>query len=241
MSRPGTIRLIAVLLLTVLLVLSCARSRSGEPAPLEDERESSGAGTGVAGDRRAEDRDERPDGAADTVPLRLTDQGRERAAASVAQPADPKDTAFEADRLLVVPLYPMDTVLGRLARPDIGSARDRAALSTAGDLLRGLIAGELDRELVSPDMGPGGRAALERLLRSGGGLKEVRLGSVTDLPGGEASVPFRLFGDHAHVIGEVVVAKLGDEWYTSDIQVEVLDRNTTLRFYPGSVRPGGNL
>jgi hypothetical protein len=226
---------ILIAALCVLLLAACSRSDSDD-----DEKSGDDAGTSVERDDTGRDAqaDERA-GTGDSVPLRLTDEGRDRAAVAIATPADPRDTAFESNRLLAVPLYPRDTLIGPVSMATL-SARDRAVVGAARDLFEALIAGELPIGSISPGIGPGGRATLEELRQAAAGLDEVRVGAVSELPGGEVSVPFRLLGQGADAVGEAVMAKTGDQWYTLDIRVGFLDDDTSSPFDPHSAGPGAD-
>ncbi|MEE8441045.1 MAG: hypothetical protein V3S41_04925 [Spirochaetia bacterium] len=224
--------IVAILLPIILLFASCSRSESaddGAPATAAVDRRSA---PGVSPVREGTDF---------AVPLRLTDQGRARAETPVVAPADPRDTAFEAARFTALPFRPRDTILGPFGVSAAGSARDRAVLSASEDLFFALLAGELPTELLSNRIGPGGRAVLEDLIWAAARFSEVRLGVVVTMTDREASVPFRLMGESRFAVGEVILVKLGDQWYTSDIQVESFDRDTTSRFDPGVVRSNAGL
>lgn len=177
----------------------------------------------------------------EAVPMKLTEQGRSRTDAPVSTPADPRDTAFEAQRFVAVPLPAQDTVLGALGSTIPASARDRAVLSSARSFLTAIVGGELATDEVSATIGPGGRAVLEHLIWAGTTLSEIRLGTVASVPGGDVSVQFRLIGKRRYALGELILENDADRWYTSDIQVELFDRDTTSRFDPGVVRTGGTL
>ncbi|MBU8913121.1 MAG: hypothetical protein KOO61_03795 [Spirochaetales bacterium] len=229
--------LTVILLPTLFVFASCSRSKTAEDGAVSD-----GEPVTVAPERQASP--ERPpvrEGTDAAVPMRLTDQGRARAEQPVVAPADPRDTAFEAPRFTAVPFHPRDTILGPFGAAMTGSARDRAVLSASEHLFSSLLAGDLPTDALSYRIGPGGRAVFEDLIWAAETLSEVRLGVVVTMSDGEASVPFRLMGESRFAVGEVILEKLGDQWYTSDIQVEFFDRDTTSRFDPGVVRSSGNL
>ena len=229
--------LIAILLPTLFVFASCSRSKTAEEAGASD-----GEPATVASERQASpETSPARESAEPAVPMRLTDQGRARAEQPIVVPADPRDTAFEAPRLTAVPFHPRDTILGPFGLTATGSARDRAVLSASENLFSSLHAGELQNDALIYRIGPGGRAVFEDLIWAADGFSEARLGVVVTMTDREASVPFRLMGESRFAVGEVILEKLGDQWYTSDIQVEFFDRDTTSRFDPGVVRSGRNL
>jgi len=189
-------------------------------------------------DAPSEDGVQQPEAA---VPMRLTEQGRARTGRAVATPADPRDTTFEGSRFSAIPFHARDTILGVLGPSVNGSARDRAALVAAGALLGSLTEGELPVSALSDDLGPGGRAVLENLIWAADSFDDVRMGIPVALTDRESSVPFRLMGERRYALGELILVKVGDEWYTADIQVEILDRDSTSRFDPGIARSDGLL
>ena len=229
--------IICILLPTLFLFGSCSRSKTTDEGPAEE-----GAPSAEVSERRTtlEDAPAREGGEA-AVPLRLTDQGRARAEQPIVAPADPRDTAFEAARFTAIPFHPRDTILGPIGVTATSSARDRAVLSVSAALFSSLLGGELPTDLLSNRIGPGGRAVFENLIWAANTFSEVRLGAVVTMTDREASVPVRLIGESRFAVGEVILEKVGDQWYTSDIQVEFFDRNTTSRFDPGVVRSGGTL
>lgn len=227
--------IIIIAVFAFLLVLaSCARRDRVEatPAPSGAVAETQPVAQAVGGGAAVSE---------EAVPMKLTEQGRSRAAAPVSTPADPRDTAFEGQRFVAVPLPARDTILGALGSTTSASARDRAVLSAARDFLSAIIGGELPTDQVSEAIGPGGRAVLEDLIWAGPELSEIRLGTVASVPGGDVSVQFRLVGKRRSARGELILENDADRWYTSDIQVELFDRDTTSRFDPGVVRTGGTL
>jgi hypothetical protein len=230
--------IVAILLPALFVFGSCSRSK-----PAED---------GTAGDVDPEtivisekavapEASRARDGTDDAVAMRLTDQGLARAARPVVTPADPRDTAFEAQRLTAIPFHARDTILGLFGVTATGSARDRAVLSASEDLFDSLLSGELPTDSLSDRIGPGGLAVLEGLIWTADTLSEARLGVVMTMTDTEASVPFRLMGETRFAVGEVIMVKVGDQWYTADIQVEFFDRDSTSRFDPGAVRSSGTL
>ena len=229
--------IIAILLLITSLILSCSRTKAAE----EDGPGETAPVTEVADRQTPQAATPDTDATTDAVPMRLTDQGRARAEKSVVAPADPRDTAFETGRFTAVPFHPRDTILGPFGATVTGSARDRAVLSASDDLFSSLLEGELPADTLSSRIGPGGRAVLEDLIWRADTLTEIRLGEVYNMTDREASVPFRLIGEMRFALGEVILEKVGDQWYTADIQVELFDRDTTSRFDPGVVRSNGNL
>jgi hypothetical protein len=227
-----------IIVLTVFLFAACSRSKSAEPTT-EDQPTADAAATleDPAPGRVGQDR-LNTDAA---VPMRLTDQGRARAVSTTLAPADPRDTAFEGQRFSAVPFHARDTVLGPLGRIAGGSARDRAVLAVCEDLFSALLGGELPVDSLSSRLGPGGRAVLDDLIWAAETLSDARLGVAVALTDLESSVPFRLMGETRFAVGEVILEKLGDQWYTADIQVEFIDRDTISRFDPGAVRSDGTL
>jgi len=186
----------------------------------------------------AVDEPQREDPTGMAVPMRLTEEGRERATESVIAAADPRDTAFEAQRLTAVAFVANDFEMGRLGRSTT-SARDRAVLAASEGLFSALFAGELPVDSLGPSLGPGGRAILEDLIWQARDLGEPRFGLVEPLTNDEVVVPYRILGSLKVAAGELVLEKVDDQWYIADIQVEVSDRDTTSRFDPGAVRSGG--
>ena len=227
-----------VIVLTVFVVVACSRSKSADPGSGDEP----GPGIAVVVDDGAPGvlLPDRPESDV-AVPMRLTDEGRARADKPVLLPADPRDTAFEGLRFSAVPFHARDTVLGPFGTETSSSARDRAVLSVCADLFSALLDGEIPVDRLSKRMGPGGRAVLDDLIWAADRLTETRLGLAVTLTELESSVPFRLMGDTRFAVGEVIVEKLGDQWYTADIQVEFFDRDTTSRFDPGVVRSDGIL
>ena len=221
---------------TVVLFATCSRSESGDDD--SDAAQAASDEAAVPAPSGTEGSDERQA----AVPLRLTDQGRSRADEQVVSPADPRDSAFEGQRFSAVPFHPSDMVLGPFGTGSGGSARDRAILAAAESLFSSLLEGELPVDTLSDRIGPGGRAMLEDLVWAAESLGEVRLGVVEPLTASEVSVPFRLVGEQRAAVGEVILEKAGDQWYTADIRVDFFDRDTTTsRFDPGAVRSNGSL
>ncbi len=228
---------IAILLPTLFLLASCSRSKTTDEGVADK-----GTPAAEVAERQTSPEDARArEGGDAAVPMRLTDQGRARADQPVMAPADPRDTAFEAARFTAIPFHPRDTILGPIGVTATSSARDRAVLSASAALFSSLLSGELPTDLLSNRIGPGGRAVFEDLIWAANTFYEVRLGVVVTMTDREASVPVRLIGESRFAVGEVILEKLGDQWYTSDIQVEFFDRDTTSRFDPGVVRSSGTL
>lgn len=208
----------------VLLVLSCNGSSDEDPPD---------PGPVRAAEEQPQEVEPEP-----TVPMRLTDEGRDRAAQSVVVPADPRDTAFESLRFNAVRFGALDFELGRLSNSG-ASARDRAVLAVSRELFESLFAGELPTDALGPSLGPGGIAILEDLIWQARNLGEVRFGRVEAFGQDEVAVPYRMLGDQRIAVGELILEKVNDDWYTADIQVEITERDTTSRFDPGAVRAGG--
>ncbi len=229
--------IISILLAILFVFASCSRSKTTDEGMAEE-----GAPGAEVPERQTPPVDaparERED---DAVPMRLTDQGRARAEEPVVAPADPRDTAFEAARFTAIPFYARDTILGPIGVTATSSARDRAVLSVSAALFSSLLGGELPTDLLSSRIGPGAQAVFDDLIWAADTLSEARLGAVVAITDREVSVTVRLIGESRFAVGEVILEKLGDQWYTSDIQVEFFDRDTTSRFDPGVVRSSGTL
>ena len=234
------ITFLILIALIVVLLPSCNRSGDGKS---EGQNAAAQAGAGPADPQVPSEAREPDTGGDDTasVPMRLTDEGRSRAVESVVVPADPRDSAFESGRMSALPIYARDTELGALALAGTSSARERAIHAVCDQLLDALLEGELPTDLVSDSMGPGGRALLEDLIWASNTLSEARMGRVIELTDAEVSVPFRLIGDERQVVGELIVEKLDEQWYTADIQFELQDRDTSFRFNPSAVQVGNTL
>jgi hypothetical protein len=230
-SRPV---IAALLVSTLLLLWSCNRSESDDEAPAEVSEPETAVESNEPGAPAGARAETLP---ADTVPMRLTDQGRARREQPVVSPADPRDTAFESGRFAAVVFHPMDTVLGALGGPG-GSARERAILAACQSLLTPLLSGELPIVQLSGTVGPGGRAVLDDLIWASSSFSQVRLGLVHTLTDREVAVPFRMIGETRSAVGEVILERGDDRWYTADVQVEISDRDTTSRFDPGAIRSG---
>ena len=221
-----------IILLIAFAFSSCSRSRTESTSTGQDGAEEVAAAEEIPADGEEVE---------DAIPLRLTDEGRARAEKPVLTPADPRDTAFEGVRFSALPFHVQDAVLGALGAPAAGSARDRAVLLVCDLLFSALLEGELLTDLLSPGIGPGGRAVFDDLIWQASTLSEYRLGVAVALTEAESSVPFRLMSESRYAVGEVILEKVGDQWYTADIQVDILDRDPTSRFDPAAVRSDGSL
>ncbi len=226
-----------IILVTLVGITACNR-RSDEASPPAPE--ATRAETPVPPEPRRPQPQPDSEPEREVVDMQVTDAGRRRAAAAAAEPLDPREAAFEAQRFAAQPAYPYDFVIGRLEGQSLMSATEVAAVRAAEEFLDEALAG---REVEPREAAPARENAV-RLVQSigqGAGADAVRVGGPELVGDGELSVLFRVLGQSRSLAGEVIMEHAGGEWYSAGIQVQETEREGTGRFDPTSYRPATSL
>jgi hypothetical protein len=118
-------------------------------------------------------------------------------------------------------LLPEDFKIGPLG--DAGTAKkdQQSAMLAAGSFLSDLIAGKVDSKLLTPEAQSRVPDTLAFGLKQGYTPTAYRLGAPRTREDGEITATLRLFGVEGTSEGEIYMARAGDQWLVSDVQISL--------------------
>lgn len=116
---------------------------------------------------------------------------------------------------------PEDFKIGPLGDLRGQKQEESRALEAAGAFLDQLLAGKVDKELLSPESRDALADTLAFGLRQGNAPTAYRLGPPKARDDGEMSAAVRLFGPQGTSEGVIYVAPSGSQWLVADLQLSL--------------------
>jgi hypothetical protein len=118
-------------------------------------------------------------------------------------------------------LMPEDFKIGPLGDRRMDKQDESRALETASTFLDRLVAGTVDRKLLSPGSQDSVSDALTFGLRQGYTPTGYRLGAPKTRENGEITAAVRLFGAQGTSEGQIYLASSGSQWLVADLQLSL--------------------
>jgi len=118
-------------------------------------------------------------------------------------------------------IMPEDFKIGPLGDNRAERRDESRALAAAGEFLSGLVAGSVDKKLLSPESQDAVADTLTFGLRHGSTPLSYRLGAPKSRDNGEVIAAVRLFGHEGTSEGEIYLAPSGSAWLVADLQLSL--------------------
>jgi hypothetical protein len=136
---------------------------------------------------------------------------------------------------------PEDFKIGPLGDDKGAKADEDGAVSIALSFLSGLVAGVIDRKLLTPDSEQRLSDTLTYGLRQGYDPSSFRIGTPKAQDDGEITANVRLFGAEGTSEGEIYMTRAGKQWLVSDLQLTLAQlavKRTTSKekYFPSAYR-----
>ena len=118
-------------------------------------------------------------------------------------------------------MMPEDFKIGPLGDNRAQKQDESRALESAGAFLDRLVAGSVDKKLLTPESQDAVADTLTYGLHQGNTPNAYRLGSPKARDDGEISVAVRLFGSQGTSEGVIYIAPSGSGWLVADLQLSL--------------------
>jgi hypothetical protein len=118
-------------------------------------------------------------------------------------------------------IMPEDFKIGPLGDRRTERQDESRALEAAGAFLDHLVAGSVDKKLLTPESQDAVSDSLTFGLHQGNAPTGYRLGSPKTRDDGEVTAPVRLFGSLGTSEGQIYVAQSGSQWLVADLQLNL--------------------
>ena len=176
-------------------------------------------------------------GAAKTITL--SPETQRQSAAATPHPLANASTLMALDRDKRA--LPEDFKIGPLGDSRGEKAAEAGAIAAAEAFLSRLVAGRIDRTLLTPDSEKAVSDTLTYGLQQGFTPASYRLGVPKTQDNGEVAANVRLFGADGTSEGEIYMAREGTQWRVSDLQLSLAALAVTRekpkkKFFPSAYR-----
>jgi hypothetical protein len=118
-------------------------------------------------------------------------------------------------------IMPEDFKIGQLGDEKTEKKDEGRALAAAHAFLDRLVAGSVDKTLLTPESQDTVADTLTYGLRRGDVPVSFRLGAPKSRDNGEITAEVRLFGKEGSTEGEIYVASAGSQWLVADVQLSL--------------------
>ncbi|HET6451829.1 MAG TPA: hypothetical protein VFI08_10985 [Spirochaetia bacterium] len=118
-------------------------------------------------------------------------------------------------------MLPEDFKIGPLGDVRGGAPDQGKAVETVDKFLGGLVAGTVDKSLLAEETRATVADAVRFGLDKGDTPTSFRVGRPRTRDDGEVTAAVRLFGHDSSAEGEIYVAKSGEQWLVSDLQINM--------------------
>jgi hypothetical protein len=118
-------------------------------------------------------------------------------------------------------ILPEDFKIGPLGDTRTEKQEEGRALAAASAFLNRLVAGSVDKQLLTPESQDTVADTLTFGFKQGNTPHAYRLGSAKTSDDGEISAAVRLFGPQGTSEGEIYIAKSGSNWLVADLQLSL--------------------
>ena len=138
-------------------------------------------------------------------------------------------------------ILPEDFKIGQMGDARAGDSDERQAMTAAASFLGRLVAGKVDAALLDPGSENRVSDMLDFGIQRGDVPRSYRLGAPKKHESGEITASLRLFGPVGTSEGEISLARTGEHWLVTDLQIsmddlQVKQEKPKERFFPSSYR-----
>jgi hypothetical protein len=171
--------------------------------------------------------------------ITLSPENRKQSTAAAPRPLASVSTLMALDRDKHA--LPEDFKIGPLGDSREEKADEAGAMAAAEAFLAHLVAGRIDRTLLTPDSEKAVSDTLAYGLQQGFTPASYRLGLPKKHDNGEVAANVRLFGADGTSEGEIYMAMAGTQWLVSDLQLSlaalaVTREKSKEKFFPSAYR-----